>query len=88
MIYHRKTKGLLVQLQCILLVELMEPLLARKPDDNFDKRNEYGITVVSLDEKFHQQYDPFSAPPRIRIDELEKRHDAGLKTWVSLDTEA
>lgn len=54
-------------------------------DDNFDKRNEYGITVVSLDKKFHQQYEPFSTPPRIRIDELEKRHDAGLKTWVSLE---
>lgn len=51
----------------------------------FLKNNEYGITLVSLNEKFKQKYEPFSAPYEIRISSLKKLHDAGLKTWVSLE---
>ena len=52
---------------------------------SLDKRNEYGITLVSLDDEFQKQYEPFSAPQWERIAELEKRHDAGLRTWVSFE---
>jgi DNA repair photolyase len=49
------------------------------------KNNEYGITLVSTNDDFHSKFEPFSAPPRKRIEELENRHNAGLRTWVSLE---
>jgi len=54
-------------------------------NDELNNQNEYGITLVSLNDQFYEKFEPFSAPPRERIDELEKRHDAGLSTWVSLE---
>jgi DNA repair photolyase len=53
--------------------------------DMFNKGNEYGITLVSLDDEFHSKYEPFSAPPSERIASLKELHDQGLKTWVSLE---
>jgi len=54
-------------------------------DDCYSSGNEYGITLVSLDEDFHNEYEPFSASPRSRLQTLEKLHNRGLKTWVSLE---
>ncbi len=54
-------------------------------DNDFIKENEYGITLVSLDDSFHSQFEPYSAPPRKRLNALEKLHKEGLKTWVSLE---
>ncbi len=51
----------------------------------FDKENEYGITLVSLSDEFHAQFEPFSAEPLARIQALERLHQNGLKTWVSLE---
>lgn len=47
--------------------------------------NEYGITLVSLDADFKRQYEPFSAPYSERVKSLEYLHNAGLKTWVSIE---
>lgn len=47
--------------------------------------NEYGITVVSLDEGFIREYEPGAAPIRERIDALRALSDAGKKTWVSIE---
>ncbi len=47
--------------------------------------NEYGITLVSLDEVFRQEMEPNSAPYQERIDALRILHDAGCKTWVSIE---
>lgn len=47
--------------------------------------NEYGITVVSLDESFTQQYEPGAAPVRARIAALRLLSDQGYKTWVSIE---
>lgn len=59
------------------------------PDEILDKKflrdNEYGITLVSLSNKFKDQYEPFSAPYQERIDSLKKLYDVGLKTWVSIE---
>lgn len=60
------------------------------PDEILDgkrflKTNEYGITLVSLDKEFKQNYEPFSAPYERRIESLEKLAKAGLKTWVSIE---
>jgi DNA repair photolyase len=51
----------------------------------YDKGNEFGITLVSVDDDFHRRFEPFSAPPLERISALERLHDQGLKTWVSLE---
>ncbi|MDQ1280372.1 MAG: Three-Cys-motif partner protein TcmP [Thermoproteota archaeon] len=57
--------------------------LADKKRFNID--NEYGITLVSLGEKFKRDYEPFSAPFEERINALEFLHKKGLKTWVSIE---
>ncbi len=51
----------------------------------YGENNEYGITAVSLSKDFHDRYEPFSAPIRERIKALKRLHDAGLKTWVSME---
>jgi DNA repair photolyase len=51
----------------------------------YGSNNEYGITLVSLDEKFKKVYEPFSAPYMERIESLKKLHKKGLKTWVSIE---
>lgn len=47
--------------------------------------NEYGITLVSLDEGFRKEMEPNTAPYRERIASLRALHDAGCKTWVSIE---
>jgi len=51
----------------------------------YSKDNEYGITIVSLDNNFKKRFEPFSASYRGRINALRKLSDAGLKTWVSME---
>jgi DNA repair photolyase len=51
----------------------------------YSKDNEYGITIVSLDNNFKKRFEPGSAPYFGRINALKKLHDAGLKTWVSME---
>ena len=52
---------------------------------SFSKDNEYGITLVSLDEGFRQQFEPYSANYTDRIEALKALHDAGCYTWVSIE---
>ena len=47
--------------------------------------NEYGITVVSLNDDFVNQYEPGAAPITDRIASLQALADAGKKTWVSIE---
>ena len=47
--------------------------------------NEYGITLVSLNNEFKKIFEPYSAPYEKRIESLYKLHKAGLKTWVSIE---
>ena len=49
------------------------------------KENEYGITLVSLDENFRQEMEPNSAPFNERIEALRALHNVGCKTWVSIE---
>ncbi|MCG2825254.1 MAG: three-Cys-motif partner protein TcmP [Thermoplasmatales archaeon] len=51
----------------------------------YGAKNEYGITLVSLDEKFKKDFEPYSAPFNERIAALKYLHDKGLKTWVSIE---
>jgi three-Cys-motif partner protein len=47
--------------------------------------NEYGITLVSLNKRFKENFEPYSAPYERRIKSLYELHKAGLKTWVSIE---
>ena len=47
--------------------------------------NEYGITVVSLDDDFIRRYEPGAAPIHDRIDALKALSEKGCKTWVSVE---
>ncbi len=49
------------------------------------KINEYGITLVSLDEKFRKKYEPFTSTYDERVGALKRLHDAGFYTWVSIE---
>ena len=51
----------------------------------FPLDNEYGITVVSLDNNFVEKYEPGAANITDRINALRVLHDAGCKTWVSIE---
>jgi DNA repair photolyase len=52
---------------------------------NLHKRNEYGITLISLDEKFREKIEPFASPYKDRISSLLNLHKKGCKTWVSIE---
>ncbi len=47
--------------------------------------NEYGITLISLDEAYRQRIEPGAAPYADRLEALRALHDAGCKTWVSIE---
>lgn len=51
----------------------------------FSPENEYGITLISLDEDFRSKMEPNAAPYEERIKALMKLHDEGCKTWVSIE---
>jgi len=54
-------------------------------DPLISKENEYGISVVSLSDDFRKKYEPNASPIDYRIKALKRFHDAGLKTWVSME---
>jgi len=51
----------------------------------FSRENEYGITLISLDESFREKVEPGAAPYRERIAALKLLHDKGFRTWVSIE---
>ncbi|MBQ4432202.1 MAG: hypothetical protein II877_11915, partial [Synergistaceae bacterium] len=68
-------------IKCTVLTKGVLPnsLAALSPE------NEYGITLVSLDEGFRKEIEPFSAPYGERIDALRSLHALGCRTWVSVE---
>lgn len=52
---------------------------------SLSRSNEFGITLISLDEKFREKQEPFSAPYKERIRSLYALHKRGVKTWVSIE---
>lgn len=49
------------------------------------KENEYGITLITTNEAFRKRMEPGSAPWKKRLAALRALHDAGCKTWVSIE---
>ncbi|MEN6386203.1 MAG: radical SAM protein [Phycisphaerales bacterium] len=57
------------------------------PDElaELSKKNEYGITLISLDETFRETIEPHAAAYQARIASLRALHEKGCKTWVSIE---
>lgn len=51
----------------------------------FSKENEYGITLISLDEKYKKMVEPGAASYKERIQALLNLYKKGCKTWVSIE---
>lgn len=69
------------EIRCSVLTKGILPAeLADLPMDN-----EYGITVISLDQNFINQYEPGAAPIQERIAALRQLSARGCKTWVSIE---
>ena len=49
------------------------------------KENEYGITLISLDEDYRKRMEPGSAPYAERIQALRALSEQGCRTWVSIE---
>lgn len=49
------------------------------------KENEYGITLVSLDEDYRKRMEPGAAPIQSRIRALRTLSEKGCKTWISME---
>jgi len=68
-------------IKCTALTKGLLPLeLAGLSDDN-----EYGITLISLDEDFRERIEPNATPYFDRIQRLRELHELGCKTWVSIE---
>ena len=47
--------------------------------------NEHGITLISLDERYREKMEPGASPYADRLAALRAMHDAGCRTWVSIE---
>ena len=47
--------------------------------------NEHGITLITLDEEYQEQMEPGAVSCTERLSALKELHDAGCKTWVSIE---
>jgi DNA repair photolyase len=52
---------------------------------HLSKENEYGITLISLEEEFRKKIEPGAASYKDRIKALKTLHEKGCKTWVSIE---
>lgn len=71
-------------IKCTTLTKGIYPktLLNKK---KYSIQNEYGITLITLNNKFKSTYEPNSSPFINRIKSLETLHKGGLRTWVSIE---
>ncbi len=51
----------------------------------YSSKNEYGITLVSLNEEFRKKFEPNTSKYEERLQALKKLHQSGLKTWISME---
>jgi len=52
---------------------------------DFSKKNEYGITFISLDEDYREKMEPGASSYAERLASLKYLHKKGCKTWVSIE---
>lgn len=67
--------------KCITLSKGISP----KELSNMSNENEYGISIITIDEEFRKIIEPQAAPINDRIDSLLYLHNKGFKTWASIE---
>jgi len=70
-----------VGIKCIILTKGVLPISLA----NLSKKNEYGITLISLNEEYRKKMEPGAAPYEDRLNAMKALHDKGFKTWVSIE---
>ena len=68
-------------IRCTVLTKGLLPI---ELAEHFPK-NEYGITLISLDEDFRKKIEPGASSYADRIAALKTLHDRGCRTWVSIE---
>ncbi len=68
-------------IRCTVLTKGLLPIELAEQSIN----NEYGITLISLDEDFRKRIEPGAASYADRIAALKALSDRGCKTWVSIE---
>ena len=68
-------------IKCITLTKGLLPIELV----NLSPENEHGITLVSLDESFRERMEPGASSYENRIASLQALHEAGCRTWVSIE---
>ena len=68
-------------IKCTVLTKGILPMSLAQ----MSRSNEYGITLISLDESYREKMEPGAAPYAERLNALRKLHEAGCKTWISME---
>lgn len=68
-------------IRCTTLTKRILPLELAQ----LSPENEHGITLISLDESYREKMEPGAAPYADRLAALRALHDAGCRTWVSIE---
>ena len=68
-------------IKCTVLTKGLLPIALA----DYSNENEYGITLISLDETYREKAEPGAAPYADRLSALKALHDKGCKTWVSVE---
>ena len=68
-------------IKCTVLTKGILPLELAE----LNPENEYGITLITLDEKYRQKYEPNAAPINERLEALYQLYLKGKKTWISIE---
>lgn len=68
-------------IKCTILTKGILPLGLSE----LSKDNEYGITLISLDETYRERMEPGAAPYAERLAALKALQEVGCKTWVSIE---
>lgn len=68
-------------IKCTVLTKGILPISLAQ----LSKENEYGITLISMNEKYREKMEPGAAPYQERLSALRALHEAGCKTWISME---
>jgi DNA repair photolyase len=68
-------------IKCTVLTKGLLPIELAK----CSSENEYGITIISLDESYRIRVEPGAANYENRISALKKLSDLGRRTWASIE---
>jgi len=71
-------------IKCTTLTKGITPSELTRTEE-YGSENEYGITLVSLNPDFRERFERGSAPYQERVSALRRLHEAGLRTWVSME---